>query len=78
MSVASPSVRSEEVGVAVVVARPGAPAPDLADLRLHGADRLAAYKLPEEIRFVAALPLPAGDKVDRRALAADVATGPPA
>ncbi|MFM8238339.1 MAG: class I adenylate-forming enzyme family protein [Actinomycetota bacterium] len=62
-----------EVGVAVIVARPGAPVPDLTDLRRHAADRLAAYKLPEDLRIVAALPLTAGDKVDRRALATEVA-----
>ncbi|MFM7224353.1 MAG: class I adenylate-forming enzyme family protein, partial [Actinomycetota bacterium] len=62
-----------EVGVAVIVARPGAPVPDLTDLRRHAADRLAAYKLPEDLRIVAALPLTAGDKVDRRTLATEVA-----
>jgi len=55
-----------EIGVAVVVAD-GAP-PDLATLRKHAAQQLAAYKLPEDIRYVEALPLTAGDKVDRGAL----------
>jgi acyl-CoA synthetase (AMP-forming)/AMP-acid ligase II len=55
-----------EVGVAVVVAD-GAP-PDLAMLREHGVAQLAAYKLPEDIRYVDELPLTAGDKVDRKAL----------
>jgi acyl-CoA synthetase (AMP-forming)/AMP-acid ligase II len=56
-----------EVGVAVVVAV-GA-APDLEALRGYGAAHLAAYKLPEDIRYVDALPLTAGDKLDRAALA---------
>ena len=62
-----------EVGVAVVVVRAGHSAPGLGDLRRHAADRLAAYKLPEDLRTIAALPLTAGDKIDRRALATEVA-----
>jgi acyl-CoA synthetase (AMP-forming)/AMP-acid ligase II len=62
-----------EIGVAVVVVRDGAPAPTLADLRSFGADRLAAYKLPEALVVTAALPLTAMEKLDRRALAAIVA-----
>ena len=56
-----------EIGVAVVVPRPGA-APTLADLRGFGAERLAAYKLPEALELVDALPRNAMEKVDRRAL----------
>ncbi len=67
-----------EIGVAVVVARgAGAEAaPSLAELRRHAADALAAYKLPEAIRVIDALPLTAGDKVDRRALAEQLARQP--
>jgi acyl-CoA synthetase (AMP-forming)/AMP-acid ligase II len=62
-----------EIGVAVVVpADPAAP-PDLAALRDHLAGRVAAYKLPEALRVVPELPLTSGQKVDRRALAAQEA-----
>jgi acyl-CoA synthetase (AMP-forming)/AMP-acid ligase II len=61
-----------EVGVAVVVARDTAQPPTLDDLRAHAASQLAAYKLPEAIEVVDALPLTAMEKVDRRALAAMV------
>jgi acyl-CoA synthetase (AMP-forming)/AMP-acid ligase II len=57
-----------ELGVAVVVpVDPSAP-PSLADLRAHGADRLAAYKLPEDVLVLDAIPLTPMQKVDRRAL----------
>jgi acyl-CoA synthetase (AMP-forming)/AMP-acid ligase II len=59
-----------EVGVAVVVLRPGMTAPSLDDLRAWLADRLAAYKRPEAVRLVDRLPLTPMQKVDRRALAA--------
>lgn len=62
-----------EVGVAVVVARPGAAPPDLEQLRSFAADRLARHKLPEDVRTVDALPLTPMDKVDRGAVAALVA-----
>jgi acyl-CoA synthetase (AMP-forming)/AMP-acid ligase II len=62
-----------EIGVAVVVPRPNAAAPDLADLRAFAAPHLAAYKLPEAIHVVDALPLTAMEKVDRRTLAEIVA-----
>jgi acyl-CoA synthetase (AMP-forming)/AMP-acid ligase II len=58
-----------EIGVAVVVPRDNATSPSLNDLRDFGAGHLAAYKLPEAMQVVDALPLTAGDKVDRRALA---------
>jgi acyl-CoA synthetase (AMP-forming)/AMP-acid ligase II len=62
-----------EIGVAVVVpADPAAP-PTLASLREHLGGRIAAYKLPEALRVVAELPLTSGQKVDRRALAAEEA-----
>jgi acyl-CoA synthetase (AMP-forming)/AMP-acid ligase II len=58
-----------EVGVAFVVPRDPASPPALASLRELGRDRLAAYKLPEDLRVVDALPLTAAEKVDRTALA---------
>jgi acyl-CoA synthetase (AMP-forming)/AMP-acid ligase II len=61
-----------EVGVAVVVPREGAPAPTLDELASFAADRLARYKLPEDVLVVDALPLTAMEKLDRRALAAMV------
>ena len=64
-----------EIGVAVVVADEGEP-PTLDALRTFAQDRLARYKLPEAITAVDALPLTAGDKVDRRALAAMLAEAP--
>ena len=63
-----------EVGVAVVVPTDPARPPSLETLRQYGADHLARYKLPEDVRVVAELPLTAMDKVDRRALARDIAT----
>jgi acyl-CoA synthetase (AMP-forming)/AMP-acid ligase II len=65
-----------EIGVAVVVARDSGRAPALADLRAFASDAVAAYKLPEAIEVVDALPLTAGDKVDRRALAKRIAAQP--
>jgi acyl-CoA synthetase (AMP-forming)/AMP-acid ligase II len=64
-----------EVGVAFVVPRDPATPPALADLRDLGRDRLAAYKLPEDLRLVDALPLTAAEKVDRAALAARLGNG---
>jgi acyl-CoA synthetase (AMP-forming)/AMP-acid ligase II len=62
-----------EIGVAFVVPRDAtAPPPTLDVLRDFGHDRLAAYKLPEEVRVVQSLPLTAMEKVDRRALAEQV------
>ncbi len=59
-----------EIGVAFVVARDSAAPPTLDTLRQFGRDRLAAYKLPEELRVVESLPLTAMEKIDRRALVA--------
>jgi acyl-CoA synthetase (AMP-forming)/AMP-acid ligase II len=61
-----------EVGVAVVVAEDAAQPPTLEALRAFSAERLARYKLPEELRVVDALPLTTMDKVDRRRLAAEL------
>jgi acyl-CoA synthetase (AMP-forming)/AMP-acid ligase II len=58
-----------EIGVAVVVARVGERPPTLDELRAFAADRLAAYKLPEAFALLDALPLTAGEKIDRAALA---------
>jgi acyl-CoA synthetase (AMP-forming)/AMP-acid ligase II len=57
-----------EVGVAVVVPRVGATPPDLAALRQFASDRLARYKLPDDLVVLTSLPLTAGEKIDRRAL----------
>jgi acyl-CoA synthetase (AMP-forming)/AMP-acid ligase II len=65
-----------EIGVAVVVARDAAHAPALADLRAFAADSVAAYRLPEAIEVVDALPRTAGEKVDRKALAERIAAEP--
>jgi acyl-CoA synthetase (AMP-forming)/AMP-acid ligase II len=62
-----------EIGVAVIVTRHGHPTPALAELQDFAAGRLAAYKLPEAVHPVDTLPLTAGDKVDRRALAEAIA-----
>ncbi len=61
-----------EIGVAVVVARNGTDTPNLDDLRSFAKDRLAAYKLPEDLMVVEALPLTSMEKVDRRALSESV------
>jgi acyl-CoA synthetase (AMP-forming)/AMP-acid ligase II len=57
-----------EVGVAVIVPTAGASTPDLAALRGFATDRLARYKLPDDLVVLTALPLTAGEKIDRRAL----------
>ena len=57
-----------EVGVAVVVPHFDGPTPDLARLREFASRRLARFKLPEDVVVLNALPLTAGEKVDRRAL----------
>ena len=62
-----------EVGVAFVVPRRDA-VPTLESLRQFGGARLAAYKLPEELRLVDTLPLTSMDKVDRKALAAKLSS----
>jgi acyl-CoA synthetase (AMP-forming)/AMP-acid ligase II len=60
-----------EIGVAVVAPRDPAAPPTLADVRSFLDGRIAAYKLPEALRIVTALPLTPMQKVDRRALTAD-------
>jgi acyl-CoA synthetase (AMP-forming)/AMP-acid ligase II len=66
--VASPDEVMGEKGTAVVVVRPGAPAPSLVEVRDFAAARVATYKLPDAVRVVDDLPLTAMDKIDRRAL----------
>jgi acyl-CoA synthetase (AMP-forming)/AMP-acid ligase II len=61
-----------EIGVAVVVAADPAHPISLAALREFAAPELAAYKLPEALHIVEALPLTAGEKVDRRALVDEI------
>lgn len=67
-----------EVGVAVVVVHGGHAVPTLDELRSFAADRLARWKLPEDIVVVDALPLTAMQKVDRAALARLVEATPQA
>jgi acyl-CoA synthetase (AMP-forming)/AMP-acid ligase II len=55
-----------EIGVAIVV--PRAQPPTLAALRSYGEPSLAKHELPERLVVVDALPLTAGDKIDRAAL----------
>jgi len=62
-----------EVGVAVVVPRDPDRPPTLADLRTFAAPHIASYKLPDAVQVVDALPLTAGEKVDRRALVNEIA-----
>ncbi len=63
-----------EVGVAVVVAAPGAQ-PDLASLRAHCATELSDYKAPDALVVVGELPLTPMMKVDPVRLAALAARG---
>jgi len=58
-----------EIGVAVLVIRPGNAAPSLGELRDFAAGRLAAWKLPEATMILDELPLNAMSKLDRPALA---------
>jgi acyl-CoA synthetase (AMP-forming)/AMP-acid ligase II len=61
-----------EIGVAAIVPRDPARPPALADLREFAAPHIAAYKLPEAVHVVEALPLTVGEKVDRRALVDEI------
>ncbi len=64
-----------ERGVAVVVPADPQRPPSLASLRAFLDGRLAAYKLPEDIRLMDTLPLTAMDKLDRSALRSLVGDG---
>jgi acyl-CoA synthetase (AMP-forming)/AMP-acid ligase II len=66
-----------EVGVAFVVPRSAIGALELDDLRGFAASRLAAYKLPEALTVVDALPRTPMEKVDRSALQQALATEAP-
>jgi O-succinylbenzoic acid--CoA ligase len=55
---------------AVVVAAPGGPAPDLADLRAAAGDRLGGPSAPRHLVLVDALPLRGPGKPDRSGAAA--------
>ncbi len=57
-----------EIGVAVVVIRPGHDAPTLDELRDFAADRVARHKLPEDLLVAEEVPLTAAAKIDRRRL----------
>jgi acyl-CoA synthetase (AMP-forming)/AMP-acid ligase II len=57
-----------EIGVAVVVPHQPGRGPVLEELRAFAAPHLAAYKLPEAVDVVEALPRTPMEKVDRRAL----------
>jgi acyl-CoA synthetase (AMP-forming)/AMP-acid ligase II len=56
----------------VVVPRDAAHAPALDQLRAFARDQVAAYKLPEALVVRGELPLTAGEKIDRRALVAEL------
>jgi acyl-CoA synthetase (AMP-forming)/AMP-acid ligase II len=61
-----------EIGVAVVVPRDASRAPVLDELRAFARDHVASYKLPEALVVRGDLPLTAGEKIDRRALVAEL------
>ncbi|MGH2760362.1 MAG: class I adenylate-forming enzyme family protein [Actinomycetota bacterium] len=63
-----------EIGVAVVVPTSGHEAPTLDELRSFAANGLAAYKLPEAIKIIDALPLTDFHKVDRVRLQREATT----
>ncbi len=56
------------VPVAAVVPGQGRPVPTLEELRAFGRDRLASYKLPRDMRIVAAIPRTPSGKVIRRSV----------
>jgi len=62
-----------EIGVAVIVPVSRDAPPTLDDLRSFGATHLTHFKLPEALRTIEALPVTSMQKVDRRALVADIA-----
>jgi acyl-CoA synthetase (AMP-forming)/AMP-acid ligase II len=61
-----------EIGVAVVVPRDASRPPVLDELRAYARDHVAGYKLPEALVVRTDLPLTAGEKIDRRALVAEL------
>jgi fatty-acyl-CoA synthase len=58
-----------EVGCAVVVPAPGGAPVLAADILAEVRSRLAAYKVPRDLRFIDALPRLGSGKIDRRAVA---------
>jgi acyl-CoA synthetase (AMP-forming)/AMP-acid ligase II len=68
--VGTPAPVLGEVGVAFVVVEPAATIPELAELRAWCRQRLADYKAPDRLVVVKALPVTAGQKIDKVALAA--------
>ncbi|MBV9950504.1 MAG: acyl--CoA ligase [Acidimicrobiia bacterium] len=71
-----PDLVMGELGVAAIVAADPAAPPALADLRAFAGDRLASYKLPDDVVVVDELPLTPGQKIDRKALTAILEDGP--
>ncbi|MGH9075788.1 MAG: AMP-binding enzyme, partial [Acidimicrobiales bacterium] len=63
-----PDERWGEAGLAVVAARPGVPVGE-DELLVHCRDRLAGFKVPRAVRFVAALPRNSVGKVQKSMLA---------
>ena len=57
-----------EIGVAVIVLEDGCLPITIDDLRSFGAEKLAAYKLPEKVIHVESIPRNTTDKIDRRKL----------
>tara|TARA_B100000614_G_scaffold35122_1_gene27600 strand:+ start:243 stop:1736 length:1494 start_codon:yes stop_codon:yes gene_type:complete len=57
-----------EIGVAVIVLEDGCLPTTIDDLRSFGAEKLAAYKLPEKVIHVESIPRNTTDKIDRREL----------
>ena len=57
-----------EIGVAFIVLEDGCSPITIDNLRSFGTDKLAAYKLPEEIIYVESIPRNTTDKIDRRDL----------
>jgi acyl-CoA synthetase (AMP-forming)/AMP-acid ligase II len=58
-----------EMGVAFVIPEVGVDAPDLEVLRAWCRARLADYKAPDRLVILATLPVTAGHKIDKQALA---------
>jgi acyl-CoA synthetase (AMP-forming)/AMP-acid ligase II len=68
--VGAPAPVIGEIGVAFVVPEDRDAPPDLVTLRAWCSDRLADYKAPDRLVLVDVLPITAGQKIDKSALAA--------
>lgn len=66
--VSRPDPTMGEIGVAVIEVKEPGPAPTLADIRGFLEDRVARWKLPEDLLAVTQLPLNSTHKPDRRVL----------